>query len=151
MDSNRSGLPRRSALTGMVIRTALFELAGAGDWICRPEWPQRGPSSGLAVGHRMVAAHLDEAIVQSLCEQIVIVGTGHQGPEKECFYLECSAHPANFAITKPQVALREAGPLTVLVERVRRLNGHWTRHSIRGRHPRSGVWTGVTMRPCHAA
>lgn len=119
---------------------ALFEWAGAGEWTCRPERLQLPSWSGLAVRHRVVAAELDETVVQSLGEQVVIVSTGHEGPEEEGLDLEGSAHPANLAIAKPEIDLRQACPLTVLVERVSRLTGrrlttHGVRLSSGARHP----------------
>src|ERR1700677_2170219 len=98
LDEGRGGSNRRCARSD---RAPTGSMARSGSRARSIE-----PASGLSgrivtrdrivtrVGHRVVAAQLDEPLVEGVCQDIVIVLARSQDPEQERLHLELGAHPA---------------------------------------------------------
>jgi hypothetical protein len=66
----------------------------------------------------MVAAELDEALVEGVSDHVVVVGTWKEGTEQKGFELKGGAHAAELEVSEPELFLCELSVPAELVEHV---------------------------------
>jgi hypothetical protein len=72
----------------------------------------------------MVPAQFNEALVEGVGDDIVVVLAGPERPVEDGLQLERLAHASKFEVPEPQLRMREAGVEPVLVEEVGRNVSH---------------------------
>ena len=68
----------------------------------------------------MVRAGLSEALVEGMCDDIVVMIARCQDSVEEGLQIKPSTHSSQFGVAQPQLGVRETGFLPVRVERVER-------------------------------
>ena len=71
----------------------------------------------------MIAAQLDEPLVQSMGDHFAVVRTRLEGTIEDRFQLQGIAHSPELEVPQPQVSVREAGVAAIPVEHVGGLSG----------------------------
>jgi hypothetical protein len=65
----------------------------------------------------MVAAELDEALIESVSDDLAVARARLQCPEEERLEVKSGAHATEFEVTHEQVAVREFSLPTKLIKR----------------------------------
>src|ERR1019366_6463503 len=91
----------------------------------------------LRIGDRVVPPQLDEALVQGMCDEIVVMPAWPEGSIEVRLELQAGAHPSQLEIAQPQFSVGERGILTKRIKHVIRAIP-----AIVVRHRRHRDWTG---------
>jgi hypothetical protein len=72
----------------------------------------------------VIPTDLDEALVEGVRDDVVVVVAGRQDSVQEGLHLEARAHATELEVAQPQLAMRKAGLLSVRIEEVDRSLTH---------------------------
>jgi len=81
-------------------------------------------TDGFRIGDRVIAAKLNEALIEGVSDEVMVVGAGGQYSIQVGLELEGGAHAAEFEVAQPKLAVREPRFLAVGVKDVNRRLTH---------------------------